>query len=132
MITKKKICSACLQETFLFKSTPVKLCKSCYQKSYSKPIKKVSDKHKETLKEYKVVKEEFLKKYTTCQIKLSPDCTYDKGIAIHHIIGKSSKELYLDKNNFIACCNPCNLHLELFPNEAYEKGFKLHKNQINE
>ena len=121
----------CNLETFLFKSNP-KLCKTCYQKSYNKSINKVSDKHKETLKEYKVVKEEFLKQYTTCQVKISPDCTYDKGIAIHHIQGKSSKELYLNKSNFIACCNPCNLYLELFPNEAYEKCLKIHRNQITD
>ena len=127
---KKKFCTGCNQETFLWNSK-LKLCKNCYQKSYSKPIKKISEKHKETLKEYKVVKEEFLKQYTTCQVKISPDCTYDKGIAIHHLQGKSSKELYLDKNNFIACCNPCNLMIELIGLEAYKKGLKIHKNQIN-
>ena len=125
---KKKLCSICGNLEYLWSSKNGNVCIKC--KSV-KPIKKVSDKHKETLKEYKVVREEFLKNYTTCQVKLSPDCTYDKGIAIHHISGKSSKELYLDKNNFIACCSPCNLHLEIFPNEAYEKGFKLRKNQIN-
>lgn len=126
IVAKKKLCSVCGEYKILWKSFPP-TCNSCKSKS---PIKKISDKHKKTLKEYKVIKEEFLKNYTTCQVKLSPDCTYDKGVYIHHISGKSSKELYLDKNNFIACCNPCNDYLEKFSKEAYEKGFKLHKNQI--
>lgn len=131
---KKKICSVCNQETFLFKANP-KLCKSCYQKSYNNPIKKVSDKHKETLKEYKVVKAELIAEklkqgITSCEIK-SPVCKHTID-GLHHKKGKSSKELYLDKNNMLLSCNPCNLYCETHNDFAFDNGFKLHKNQINE
>lgn len=132
---KKKICSVCNQETFLFKSNP-KLCQSCYQKSYNKPIKKVSDKHKETLKEYKVIKAELIAEklkqgITSCEIK-SPVCTYTFE-EVHHIASKDSKELYLDKKNMLLICRACHNYIHFQNSEwGYSKGFMIHKNQINE
>lgn len=128
---KKKRCSVCNQMTFLFRSSPP-TCSNCVK---NKPIKKVSDKHKETLKEYKVIKAELIAEklkqgITSCEIK-SPVCrsTID---GIHHKKGKSSKELYLNKKNMLLSCNPCNLYLEEQNDFAFNNGFKIHKNQLNE
>lgn len=125
---KKKICSLCNEETFLFKSNP-KLCQSCYQKSYSKSIKKVSEKHKETLKEYKPLREEFLKQNSNCQLRLQ-GCTF-VATTIEHRSGKAYKELYLDSSKWFASCLNCNQQIENLGKLAYEKGLKIHKNQIN-
>lgn len=126
---KKKFCTGCNQETFLWNSK-LKLCKDCYQKLYSKPIKKISDKHKETLKEYKPLREDFLKQNPYCQLRLQ-GCTYIAD-TIEHRMGKSHKELYLDSSKWFASCLNCNQQIENLGKLAYEKGLKIHKNQINE
>lgn len=124
---KKKLCSVCGNLEYLFRSNPP-TCSKCVKK---KPINKVSDKHKETLKEYKPLREEFLKQNPNCQLKLQ-GCL---GIAseIEHREGKSSKELYLNSSKWFAICRVCHHQLEFVLGEkAYEKGFKLHRNQITE
>lgn len=131
IIAKKKLCSVCGEYKILWKSFPP-TCNSCKSKT---PIKKVSDKHKETLKEYKVIKTELIAEklkqgIISCEIK-SPVCKHTID-GIHHIKGKSSKELYLNKNNMLLSCNPCNLYCETHNDFAFDNGFKLHKNQINE
>ena len=125
---KKKICSSCNQETFLFKSSP-KLCKSCYQKSYNKPIKKVSDRHKETLKEYKVIREEFLKNNPNCQLRLQ-GCTFVATDIHHTFSGKDKQKYFLDIKTWKALCRNCHsiLHNTLSLKENIELNMK---NQIN-
>lgn len=129
---KKKLCSICGNLEYLWSSKNGNVCIKC--KSV-KPIKKVSDKHKETLKEYKVVKAELIAEklkqgITSCEIK-SPVCTQTFE-GLHHKKGKSSKELYLDKRYLILSCNACNSYVEQFNDFAFNNGFKIHKNQINE
>ena len=52
---------------------------------------------------------------------------------VEHREGKSSKELYLNKEKWYSICRVCHHQLEfVIGKEAYEKGFKLHKNQIND
>jgi hypothetical protein len=128
---KKKLCSVCGNLEYLFRSNPP-TCSKCVKK---KPINKISDKHKETLKEYKVVKAELIAEklkqgIVSCEIK-SPVCK-NTVEGLHHIKGKSSKELYLDKNNLLMSCNACNNYLEVQNNFAFNNGFKLHRNQITE
>jgi hypothetical protein len=127
---KFKICSICLKETVLYKSKPP-TCKYCSKKP---TIKKISDKHKEILKDYKVSKEEFIKEKLSqgidfCEIK-SPVCTHSYQ-GIHHKKGKSSKELYCDKEYFMLSCNACNLYIEENSEWAYKNNFKLKRNGNN-
>lgn len=125
---KLKICSECKKECYLFKSRPA-LCSSCARK-YQKPINKVSDTHKETLKQYKPIREEYLKEHPNCQLKLE-GCL---GIAseIEHRSGKATKELYLDSSKYFAVCRVCHIQVEVLGTEAYEKGFKIKHNQIKQ
>jgi len=53
----------------------------------------------------------------------APGCT---GVAqgIHHPEGKSSIKLLLDKDNMMACCNHCNLWVEVHDKQAREMGIK--------
>ncbi len=123
---KKKVCRFCNKECYLFRSSPP-TCSNCYKRT---PIKKLSDKHKETLKEYKPLREEFLEQNPYCQLKLQ-GCL---GVAseVEHREGKSSKELYLNSEKWFAICRVCHHQLEfVLGKEAYEKGLKIHKNQIN-
>ena len=126
IVAKKKLCSICGEYKILWKSFPP-TCNSC--KSV-KPIKKVSEKHKETLKEYKPLREDFLKQNPYCQLRLQ-GCTYIAD-TIEHRMGKSYKELYLDTSKWFASCLNCNGVIERLGKIAYEKGLKIHKNQINE
>ena len=126
----KKFCSICGKETYLFRSNPP-TCKNCITK---KPIKKVSDNKKELDVKYKKSKSEFIKEklllgINNCEVK-SPVCTMSVD-GIHHKKGKSTEDLYLAHNNFMLCCNPCNLYLEENPLWAYEKGFKIRRNSIS-
>lgn len=121
---KVKICSECGKEGPLFRSSP-KLCQSCARK-YQKPINKISDKHKQTLKEYKPVREEFLKAHPECQLKFV-DCTR-VATEIEHRQGKSSKELYLDSSKWFAVCRACHSKVEILGEQAYTKGLKLRRN----
>jgi hypothetical protein len=126
IVAKKKLCSICGEYKILWKSFPP-TCNSCKPKT---PIKKVSNKHKETLKEYKFLREEFLKEHPNCQLKLQ-GCTF-VATTVEHRMGKSHKELYLDSSKWFASCLNCNQQIENLGKLAYEKGLKIHKNQINE
>ena len=128
---KKKLCSLCGNLEYLWSSKNGNICIKC--KSV-KPIKKVSEKHKETLKEYKVVKAELIAEklkqgIISCEIK-SPVCTYTFE-EVHHIASKDSKELYLDKKIMLLICRACHNYIHFQNSEwGYNKGFMLHKNQI--
>ncbi len=125
---KLKICSECGKEGPLWKSSP-KLCQGCARK-YQKPINKISDTHKETLKQYKPIREGYLKQHPNCQLKLQ-GCL---GVSseIEHRSGKATKELYLDSSKFFAVCRVCHSQVEALGKEAYEKGFKIKHNQIEQ
>lgn len=123
---KKKICSSCNKECYLFKSRPP-LCSNCYKKQYSKPINKVSESHKETLKQYSPKRKEFLKKNPYCQLHLQR-CTKEV-TCIHHKKGKSNRELYLDEKYWMASCINCNNEVERIGKIAYEKKLKLKRNE---
>lgn len=130
MQSKLKKCSVCGRLSVLWKSSPP-TCKNCIPNS---PLKKISKKHKNTLIEYKEVKELVLAKKLKegirgCEIK-SPVCTgtYE---GMHHIAGKESKEKYLDPDNMMLSCNLCNLYVEENPIWAYDRGIKIRRNQIS-
>lgn len=120
---KKKICSVCKDEHFLWKSKPP-LCKSC-ARQYQQPIKKISKSYQETLKEYAPLRAEFLKNNPLCQMKLQ-GCTYNAE-CIHHMQGKKSKELYLDSTKWKASCLSCNRVVEEIL-DPYSLGLKLKQN----
>lgn len=118
---KLKICSICKGEVYLWKSNPP-TCKNCCK---PKPLNKISKKHKETLKEYKPKREEFLKENPYCQLKLE-GCTY-YATCIEHRAGKATKKLYLDETKWFASCISCNLQIETLA-DRYEKNLKLKHN----
>jgi hypothetical protein len=122
----KKLCSICGNLEYLWSSKNGNVCIKC---KYVKPISKVSDKHKETLKEYKPLREEFLKQNPNCQLKLQ-GCSF-VATTVEHRMGKAYKELYLDNSKWFASCLNCNQQIENLGKLAYEKGLKIHKNQIN-
>lgn len=123
MKTKEKECHVCKKVTKLFRSNPP-TCANCVKR---KPINKISKKHKETIDEYVVEKREFLSlpENQFCKLKLSR-CT-QQATVIHHLRGKTSKKLYLDKRYWMPSCWNCNFDVESLP-EAYKLGLKLSRN----
>lgn len=122
---KKKVCKSCSQETFLFSKG---LCKSCWAKNHTKPIPKISKKYKQTLKEYKPVRQKFLNSNPFCALNLK-GCT-KTATCIHHKKGKHSKELYLDETFWLPSCINCNRVVEEIGEKAYQMGLKIRHNQV--
>lgn len=120
---KKKLCIDCNEYKILFGKS---LCQSCYNIQFKKPIKKVSEKHQQTLDEYKPKRLAFLKKRPNCELKL--DVCTRKATCIHHKKGKHSKELYLDENYWMASCISCNGRVEEIGEKAYQLGLKIKHN----
>ncbi|WP_218377504.1 hypothetical protein [Chitinophaga sp. sic0106] len=93
-----------------------------------KPIKKVSDKRQAQNKEYSKKSRPFWKG-KGCGIK-SPECT-GKAEGIHHLKGKNTPALLVDERFWMAACNRCNVYVEEHPQWAYERGFKIKRNNKN-
>ena len=124
IVAKKKLCSLCGEYKILWKSQPP-TCNSCKSKS---PIKKVSEKHKETLKEYKVVREEFLKQNPNCQLRLQ-GCTFVATDIHHTFSGKDKQKYFLDIKTWKSLCRNC--HSKLHNVLSLKENIELNmKNQI--
>ena len=131
---KTKTCSICNKEVpKLWKSNP-KMCYYCAkglaqnallskkgsntnQKKKSR-LKPISDKQAERLKEYRVVRDKFLKENPTCwNCGSSPtEC--------HHGAGRIGN-LLTDTKYFVALCRACHVKAELSPEWAKENGFSF-------
>lgn len=77
-----------------------------------------------TPKYRKFVSKVFEERGNVCQVQ-SEVCTHF-GQGLHHLQKRSPKNLMVEKN-VLVCCNACNLHIELNPNWAKEKGFTVSK-----
>jgi 5-methylcytosine-specific restriction protein A len=95
--------------------------------SYTVPVKseinKVSDDHKETLKEYKKIRAAFLKKHPMCMAKLN-GCT-GKATECHHMAGKATRDLYLNDKLFLAVCHSCHKIIEKNPAFSKQQGLSV-------
>lgn len=85
-----------------------------------KPIPKVSKKQIERYKEYRIVRDEFMKLHPTCQARLS-GCTV-KATDLHHSRGKIG-DLLTDKRHFKALCRSCHRFIEENPKFSKENGY---------
>ncbi len=89
-------------------------------KKSTKPINKVSAKRKVEKKVYDVERVIFLKERPDCELHIEGVCT-KKATTIQHLAGRDG-DLYLDKDNWAASCNPCNLWAAEHSKEAIELG----------
>lgn len=84
----------------------------------SKPLKKVSKKLEEQLKEYRVLRDEYMAKIGKCE-----RCGSKENLELHHKKGRGKHLL-----EFFAClCNTCHSWCHLHPIEATEQGFIISK-----
>lgn len=134
---KKKVCSSCGKEDYLFGYT---LCKYCYNKKKfqeklakkklkSTPkktkIKQVSEKRKESLNEYNKVKAEYFREHPCCEVGLPGCYTCDERVrTLHHKKGRIG-ELLTNKEFFLTACISCHQLIEENPLMARENGWSL-------
>ena len=138
-IMKLKICSFCQKETVLWKANP-KACKTCWAqfkasqandsskqantlekaKSPSYRIKSVSDKKLAELKEYRVVRDRYLKNNPVCEY---PNCT-SREVELHHRAGRSGN-LLCDGTYFCSLCRTHHRLIEEQHTHAKELGLSV-------
>jgi hypothetical protein len=135
---KLKECSQCNQMVYLWKSNP-KLCKGCAtsqskrpilspskQRSPSEPIvskvkiKSVSDKRLLALKEYRVVRDAYMRDHKICE---HPECS-SPSTELHHSKGRIGK-LLTDPLYFKALCHAHHEWAEKNPILAKELGLSV-------
>lgn len=130
MISKKKVCSGCNTEQYIWKRyLGQPFCKSCWSchESKDKPktkvpskLKQKSDKQKAIDKAYTLMRKEYLTKHPMCEVKLPGVC---KGQAcdIHHTAYRGINTLA--QATWLAACRECHDWCHSNPKEARELGY---------
>lgn len=132
MIQKKKICSKCNLESFIWTSRGgEKLCKKCSTTGVdmkkptikAKPIAPRSQKRSKEEKLYSAKRVLFLLEFPMCQANIQGVC---KGQAteVHHKKGRIGNDL-LDEINWLALCHNCHEYIENNREFAMEKGYSI-------
>lgn len=132
MIQKKKICSKCNLESFIWSSRGgEKLCKKCSTTGVdmkkpttkAKPIAPRSQKRSKEEKLYSAKRVLFLLDFSMCQANIQGVC---KGQAteVHHKKGRIGNDL-LDETNWLALCHNCHEYIENHREFAMEKGYSI-------
>lgn len=133
---KLKKCSFCKKDVSkLFYSNP-KCCPSPYCRMFYKqaksgdnpkdPLKKkvaikpFSDKKLKEYAEYRILRDEYLKRKPFCEIS-SPVCI-SRPVNIHHV--RTRKHYLCAVEFFKSACDPCNGYIESHTAWAEENGFK--------
>lgn len=126
---KKKTCKVCGREDYIFSKGR---CKPCAQKAYANnaqttpqpptKIKPISDKQAARLREYRKVRDEFMKTHSVCQVDGCKNIPTD----VHHMRGKIG-DLLTDVNFFLAVCRGCHTRIETNPEWAKENGYSLNR-----
>lgn len=86
------------------------------QKNKSR-LKPMSDKQAERLKEYRIVRDEYLKQNPNCA-----RCGTNQNISLQHLKGRIGDNL-TDVNNFMTLCVPCHRFINDNPKYAIKNGF---------
>jgi len=135
VISKKKICSGCNTEQYIWKNNGrdggkyCKDCWSCHKSKEDKPqkpklapsssIKQKSDKQKAIDKAYTLMRKEYLTKHPMCELKL-PGCL-GQATDIHHTEYRGIKTLA--QATWLAACRKCHDWCHSNPKEARELGY---------
>lgn len=110
--------------TVSFKKRPLnefdkELIKDYRRKLVVKEIRKVSPKMAKALTEYTKKRKYFLLHCPSCKVCGGP------ASEVHHQKGRSSVDLLLDTQFWIAVCHRCHVEIEYRPQWAKERGFSL-------
>ena len=129
MITKKKICSGCKLEQYIWKTIGrERYCKSCAGRIT--PTKAISNKSSKKGGEdqvYSKLRKDYLTLYPVCKAKI-PGCT-STATDIHHKAGRG--KYYLITTTWISVCRSCHNWITEHSKEAIELGFSTSRLNIN-
>lgn len=84
-----------------------------------KAIKPISDKQAQRLKEYRRVRDVYMKNHPVCEC-----CQATPSQDLHHMAGRVGDNL-TNPNYFLAVCRACHQEIEINPTWAKENGYSL-------
>jgi hypothetical protein len=131
MQTKKKICSGCNTEQYIWKRHQgepyCKHCWSCHKgdATSQKPkniIPLVSSKRKKQDQEYLKLRERFLTERTLCEVKVA-GCMMHATDVHHTYAGANRAIYYLIQSTWLASCRNCHNWIHLHSKEARELNY---------
>jgi len=104
------------KKVYYLKRSPLK------KKPYK--IKSASEKRKEALEQYKILRDVYMKDHPICEANL--DCCRKKATDLHHPKGRG---IYLnDVSRFMAVCRPCHNWITEHSAESIELGLSERRN----
>jgi hypothetical protein len=86
------------------------------------PVKKVGDKMKVRLQEYKVVRDDYMKSHRRCEVA---GC-FNEATELHHKKGRENG-LLTDTAYFMAVCHGCHARIDLEPEWARVNGYSIRR-----
>jgi len=97
------------------------------KKTASKTVKNnyispISKKQAERLKEYRKLRDEYMKVHETCETR---DCS-SPATEVHHSAGRIG-DLLTDTNYFLAVCRRCHRYIEEHPQWAKDNGYSFNR-----
>lgn len=98
--------------------------RSSVSKVKKKPIKCISDKQKERLKQYRIVRDAYMKLHPVCQAQL--DCCTQVATDLHHMKDRCGSNL-TDTNYFKAVCRSCHTFITEHSDIAKELGLSFNR-----
>lgn len=137
MLTKKKICTCCKKDSFIWKNHKgEKYCKACWSAhthaTNTKPTvrqKRIRPRSSKKIKEdaeYSVLRKEFLSTRPLCEARVPGKCTRFAS-QVHHKAGRTGS-LYLDVSKWLAICHECHTWATEHSKEAIEMGISERRN----
>jgi hypothetical protein len=130
MKSKKKMCSGCETEQYIWKSIGrEKYCQRCaalLRTGETNQLKRtpLSPKSSKKAKEdnvYTLLRKDYLTQHPVCEARL-PSCT-GQATDIHHKKGRG--KYYLITSTWMSACRTCHEWIETNPAEAQEMGFTI-------
>lgn len=130
MQPKKKICSGCNTEQYIWKrhlgEPYCKACWSCHKSKdpSQKPtlIPKVSSKRKKLDEEYLKLRQRYLSEHTLCEVKVAGCMMH--ATDVHHTRSGSDRGVYyLCQSTWLATCRACHSWIHENPKEARILGY---------
>ena len=82
------------------------------------PLRRVSKRRSKEMKEYGILRKEFLERLPICEV-----CMKAKSTDIHHKAGRG--KYYLDTESWLSTCRSCHDKIHREPKWAREKGFLI-------